>query len=530
MEAELFISGAQVVDEAGSRIADVAIEDGLITAVGPSLPVTSARQRIDGTGRLLCPGFIDMHAHSALRAFDDPLLSAKVGQGFTTDLICPDGLGPAPVSDETLTGRKKYLQALEPSESAPWNWRSMGEFLGSLEKAQPSVNMVSCLPHSAVRETVMGPSNRVPDAREMSDMKELVARALEAGCRAVSFGMIYAPGLYAATEELIGIAEVAARYDVPLVPHVRNEARGVLESIAEFVRVADVTGAPLHISHVKLVGAADLLPDLLDMLSASEDKIRLTYDQYPYGAGSTLLSALLPQYAFDGGPAATLERVRDHRERERMARDMHHGLQGWENLFAACGPENVVITQAASPRDGDVGKTVDQISSVTGSDPAFVVMDLLSDTELDAGMIDHYSSEQVVKDIFLESGALVGSDGVFNPHPHPRLYGTASKVLGRFALSENLLSVSEAVARLASRPARLLGLHDRGAISEGLRADTVLLNPALYIDHATYNDPHRYPDGVDLVTIGGSPVWRNGQHTGARTGSVIQTSMKSAGF
>ncbi|UKA64573.1 amidohydrolase family protein [Arthrobacter sp. FW306-04-A] len=527
MEAELLITSAQVVDETGVRTADVAVDGGFITAVGARLPVTSAREHIDGTGRLLCPGFIDLHAHSALHSFDDPLLSAKVAQGFTTELICPDGLGPAPVTEEFLAGRQKYLQALEPSRHAPWTWRSMDDYLSALDSSRPSTNMVSCVPHSAIRESVIGTSNRQPDRREMSLMKDMVVQSLEAGCRAVSFGMIYAPGLYASTQELIGIAEVAAQYDVPLVPHVRNEARGVLDSIGEFVRVAELTGAALHVSHVKLVGCEDLLADLIDLLSSAQEKIRLTFDQYPYGAGSTLLGALLPPYAFDGGANAMLDRLRNRRERDRMARDMHSGLDGWENLFAACGPENIVITQAAAPREADISKTVARIAEETGTDPAFVVMDLLSDTELDAGMIDHYSTEMVVKEIFLRSGALVGSDGVFNPHPHPRLYGTAPKVLGRYALQEKLISVPEAVARLSSRPARLLGLHDRGLIAPGMRADIILLDPDRYIDTATFDAPHCHPEGVDLVTVGGQAVWRNGVHTGARAGSVSRAATRA---
>ncbi|MGW0178410.1 N-acyl-D-amino-acid deacylase family protein [Nocardia sp. NPDC003345] len=520
MEAALLITGVDVVDETGVRTADVAVEGGRIAAVGPRLPIESAGERIDGTGRLLFPGFVDLHAHSALRPFDDPLLTAKVAQGFTTELICPDGLGPAPVTDATRASRRRYLRGLEPSAAAPWNWRGMGEYLAALADARPAANMVACVPHSAVREAVMGNADRRPDAREMAAMRDLIEESLAAGCRAVSFGMIYAPGLYADTEELIGIAECAAKFDVPLVPHVRNEAAGVIDSIGEFVRVAELTGAALHVSHVKLVGVPELLADLIDLLTSAQDRIRLTFDQYPYGAGSTLLSALLPPYAFDGGPTATLERLRDPAERERMGRDMHRGLPGWENLFGACGADNIVITQAGGARAGEMSKTVAQIAGETGADPAFAVLDLLSDTELDAAMIDHYSAESVVEEIFVRSGAMVGSDGVFNPHPHPRLYGTAPKVLGRFALRENLITLPDAVARLSAGPARLLGLGDRGAVADGLRADLVLIDPERYVDTATYADPHRTPDGVDLVTVGGTPVWQAGAHTGARPGVV----------
>ncbi|MFW0783634.1 amidohydrolase family protein [Gordonia sp. CPCC 206044] len=520
MDAALALRRADVVTETGIRQADVLVDDGMIVAVGTELTVDSAIRTVDATGLLLCPGFIDLHAHSALQPFDDPLLSAKVGQGFTTELICPDGLGPAPVTDATTDIRRRYLQGLEPSVDAAWEWRSMQSYLDALQGTAPAANMTSCVPHSAVRESVMGNANRAPDRREMAAMKDLVAESLAAGARAVSFGMIYAPGLYADTDELRQIAETAAAYEVPLVPHVRNEAAGVIESIAEFVRVCEETGAHLHISHVKLVGVPHLLTDLLDELSGAHDRIRLTCDQYPYGAGSTLLSALLPGYAFDGGPQATLERVSDRAERERMARDMHAGLPNWENLFAACGPDNIVITQAAGTRGDTVSKTVAQIADDTNTDPAFAVIDLLRDTELDACMIDHYATETVVREIFTSSGALVGSDGVFNPHPHPRLYGTAPRVLGRYALREKLISVPEAIRRLSAGPAQVLGLDDRGVIAPGKRADLVLIDPARYVDTATYADPHQTPPGVELVTVGGQAVWENGSHTGARPGLV----------
>ncbi|HSF26251.1 MAG TPA: D-aminoacylase [Actinomycetes bacterium] len=523
MDAELVIEGVDVVDDHGARRADVAVSGGVIAAVGPNLPIGSAAERLDGRGRMLCPGFIDLHGHSALRAFDEPLLEPKIAQGFTTELICPDGLGPAPVTPALAPGRRTYLQALEPSTSAPWDWASMDDFLAALEAAGPASSMVTAVPHSAVREVVMGGDDRRPDAGELVAMQELARRCFDAGARAMSFGLIYAPGLYADTAELVAMAEVAAAYDAPLVPHVRNEARGVLDSIDEFVRVAERTGAPLHVSHVKLVGCPDLLTDLVDLLLRAEDRVRLTFDQYPYGAGSTLLAALLPPYAFAGGPAAILARVADATERTRMVRDMDRGLTGWENLYGACGPDHIVITQAGGRRSDAVGQTLEQVADRAGTDPAVAVLDLLRDTSLDVAMIDHYSTEAVVREIFTLPRTLVGSDGVFNPHPHPRLYGTAARVLGRYAMRERLVPVEEAVARLTSRPARLLGLADRGRVAEGLRADLVLLDPTEFVDRATYDDPHQTPSGVELVLVAGRPVWRDGKATGERPGTVCRS-------
>ncbi|MGO1948858.1 MAG: N-acyl-D-amino-acid deacylase family protein [Mycobacteriaceae bacterium] len=522
METSLLIRGADVV--VGKRVdkLDVAVDDGRISAVGPDLPVSSSGEVIDALGHLLLPGFIDLHAHSALRVFDDPLLGPKVSQGFTTELICPDGLGPAPVSDQFSQDRQLYLHGLEPSKKAPWDWRNFSEYLRSVSEARPSTNMVSCVPHSAVREVVMGPANRPPDRHEIAEMKSLVTEAFEAGCRALSFGLIYAPGLYADTEELLQLAEIAANYDAPLVPHVRNESKEIVASMREFIDVARRSGAPLHISHLKLVGFPELLSDLLDVLTREADDIRLTVDQYPYGAGSTILSALLPPYANEDGPAGLLERLCDQSERDRMARDMAKGLPRWENLFGACGADNIVITQAAGDRSIDEGKSVAQIAKERGVEPEFAVMDLLSDTGLDAAMIDHYSSEKVVREIFASSNSMVGSDGVFNPHPHPRLYGTAARVLGRYAIREKLISIPEAVDRLSVRPAALLGLGDRGVIEVGKRADLVLIDPTVFVDTATFDSPHQNPPGVDLVMVGGTPVWRNGAHTRARPGVVTR--------
>lgn len=523
MEAQTVVRGAEVVTPTEVRRADVAVSDGIITAVAPELLMDSVGEEIDGRGLLLVPGFVDMHAHSALHAFDEPEMTAKIGQGFTTELVCLDGLGPAPVSDEVRDGRRRYLAALEPSRNAPWDWHSLADYLQSLQDARPATSMAACVPHSAVREVVMGGVDRRPAAREIRDMQALVAAGCEAGARAVSFGMIYAPGLFADTAELTAVAAVAARYDVPLVPHVRNEADGIVDSIREFVQVAERTGAPLHVSHLKLIGNAHRFHDLMDLLEAASGRIRLSVDQYPYGAGSTVLSALLPPHALAGGPAAVLDRLASRTERRRLAHDMWHGLPGWENLFASCGPENIVITQAATPWGHTVGRTVAEVAEANGEDPALTVLRVLADTNLDAGMIDHYSSEQVVRDIYRESGSLVGTDGVFNPHPHPRLYGTAGRFLGRFAIEEGIVDVVDAVRRMTTEPARILGLADRGAIVPGLRADLVLLDPTTFRDRSTYQNPIALPDGVECVIVGGQIARRSGRSTGTRTGSVVRT-------
>jgi N-acyl-D-amino-acid deacylase len=331
-----------------------------------------------------------------------------------------------------------------------------------------------------------------------------VRLAFEAGARMLSFGLVYIPGAYADTDELVAVAEVAAEFGAPLVPHVRNEASGVLGAVGEMIEVARRSGAPLHLSHLKSLDET-LLEPLLELV----EEAGATFDQYPYGAGSTLLASLLPAWAQAGGAEATLVRARDRATREQIARDIASGLPGWENQLGMLGAERIVVG----------GHTLAEL----GGDPVETVLDLLVETELAAQMIIHYASDDSVHKVAASPVQLVGSDGIFGEHPHPRLYGTAPRFLGRFVLREGLLSVEEGVARMTARAADRLGLGDRGRIEVGKRADLVLLDPERYIDSATYEDPKRSPDGLIGVWVAGERVVENGTLTGARPGGVLRS-------
>lgn len=324
----------------------------------------------------------------------------------------------------------------------------------------------------------------------------------------------------------MALAQVAAVVGAPLVPHVRNEAENVLGAVSEMIEVARRSGAPLHLSHLKVIGNPVLVDPLLTLIDEAGHDIDLSFDQYPYGAGSTLLSALLPAWAQEGGPYQTLQRLRDRDERRAIRRAVEHGEAGWENLYRACGPERIVVATAASPRQGDVGKTLLAIGQERRKDPLEAALDLLEETALDVAMVDHYAAEDVVRTIFRHPAALVGSDGIFSAHPHPRLYGTAARVLGRYALRERLIPVEDAVARLTARAADRLRLGDRGRIVEGLRADLVLLDPAHYVDLASHEAPKQVPPGVIRVLVAGQTVWTEHGATGMCPGDVLRRPME----
>lgn len=522
MTIELVIRDALVYPGEGPpSVADVAVAGGRIQAVGPDLGEIDA-EVVDGAGLALTPGFIDMHAHSALRSFDEPLLEPKIAQGFTTELINPDGLAPAPVAPGRRRERQAYLRGLEGGGPDEWSWSTFGEYLEALAATGPATTLVPSIGHNSVRDAVMGGDRRAPTSDELRRMREEVRLGLEAGARTLSYGLLYLPGAYADTGELVALAEVAAEFGAPLVPHVRNEGRDVLSAVGEFLDVARRSGAPLHVSHLKSAADEALIGPLLELLDDASADVDLSFDQYPYGAGSTVLTALLPAWAQEGGASATLARLRSAAERRRIAHDMEHGLPGWENWFGMVGPGRIVVANAAAPNEAAAGRTLAELAEDRGVEPVELVFALLDESELDVTMLQHYASEDAVRRIAAHRLQLVGSDAIFGVKPHPRLYGTAARFLGRFAIEEGLVPVEEAVARLTARAADRLGLSDRGRIAAGLRADLVLLDPERFRDTATYEVPRRYPDGVVCVWVAGRPVWRRGGPTGERPGGVVQ--------
>lgn len=479
--------GADVYQGEGAPFrADVGVEDGRIVAIGERVE----GEVVDAHGAMLCPGFIDLHAHSALAPWADPLLTPKLLQGFTTEVICPDGVAPAPMRD--VAARRRYLRALEGDGPVEWPWRTFAEYLDAVPPT--AATLVPSAPHGSIREFCGG---------DVEAMRREVRLAFEAGARMLSFGLVYIPGAFASTDELVAVAEVAAEFGAPLVPHVRNEGAGVLEAVREMIEVSERSGARLHLSHLK-----SFAPELVEPLLALVDEAGLTFDQYPYGAGATLLASVLPAWAQEGGPTATLARVGADEERARIRGDVEQGLPGWENLLGTLGPERIVVDGVPLAE--------------RGADAVDVVCELLLESELAAPMVLHYATEEAVRLVASHPRQLVGSDGIFGVHPHPRLYGTAPRFLGRFVLREGLLPVAEGVARLTARAADLLGLPDRGRIEVGKRADLVLLDPERYVDTATYDEPCRSPDGVLGVWAAGECVVRDGVVTGARPGGVLR--------
>jgi N-acyl-D-amino-acid deacylase len=509
---DLLIRGGHVVDGTGApaRRADVAVADGRIEAVG-ALPDATARRTLDAAGRAVAPGFLDLHSHSELALLADPFNPPKLEQGFTFELLGQDGLSVAPVSPATLADTRQALAGLvgDPP-GVDWTWRSVDDFLRRLDGL--GLSAAYLVPHAQVRREAMGGDDRAPTPDELRAMRRLVREGLEQGAFGFSTGLIYPPNSYAAAAELVALGEEVAAADGVFAVHLRSEGAGIEAALDEMLDVARLSGCRLHVSHLKLAGEANF--GKLDWLvrrleTARAEGLGVTCDQYPYAAGSTVMTALLPTWALAGGPAALLRRLEDPSDRARI-----HAAMAARGEGPVGGFEAVVVSdlQGAPPdRTAFVGRRLPDIATAMGLDPAAAVIRLLRETRLGAAIIVHNQAEPVVRALMPLGFRAVGSDGLMFGSPHPRAYGTAPRLLGRYVREQRLLSLEEAVHSLTGRAADQIGLADRGRILPGLRADLVVFDPRTVVDRATYESPTERPAGIEYVVVGGAVVVEGGR-------------------
>ncbi|HEY8368851.1 MAG TPA: D-aminoacylase [Thermodesulfobacteriota bacterium] len=522
---DLLIRGGRVVDGTGRPAfrADVAIEGGRIRAVG-LLPQAEARRVIDATGRVVAPGFLDLHSHSELALLADPFNPPKLEQGFTFELLGQDGLSVAPLTPAATAATRQALAGLAGDPPGiDWSWRSVDDFLGRLDGLGLSAGYL--VPHAQLRRLAMGDDDRAPTPDELREMRRLLREGLEQGAFGLSTGLVYPPNCFAAAEELAALGEEVAAAGGIFAVHLRSEGAGIEAALDEMLEVARRSGCRLHVSHLKLAGAPSFgkLDWLIARLEgARAEGLEVTCDQYPYAAGSTVMTALVPTWALAGGPAALRRRLEDPSDRARIHAEMAARGEG-----PAGGFDEVVVSdlQGARPeRAALVGKRLTEIAALMGVDPATAVIDLLRETRLAASIIIHNQADQVVRALLPLPFRSVGSDGLLFGSPHPRAYGTAPRILGRYVREERRLTLEEAVHSLTGRAADHIGLADRGRVLPGLRADLVVFDPDTIIDRATYERPTERPIGIDHVVVGGAVVVEQGRvvRSAARRGEACR--------
>ena len=401
--ATMLIQNGRVIDGTGapSVQADILVQDGRIQAIGQGLNA-QADQVIDATGLTVAPGFIDTHSHSDLDVLLRPQVLPKVMQGITTELLGQDGVSMAPLPVQYISSWRKNLAGLDgDTDQIDWTFETTDNYLKMIEKATPGLNEMYLVPHGNIRMEAMGLDNRLPTEEEIEKMKAITRREMEAGAMGLSTGLIYIPCAYSESREIIEMCKVVAEYDGVFVIHQRSEADTILESMEEVIEIGRKSGVKVHWSHFKVCGKQnwDKVDGVLELLDkAKQEGITVSFDQYPYVAGSTMMGAILPPWVHDGGTDKAVARLADHELRKKMVEDMENGIPGWDNFVSFAGFENIYVTSVKTEKNADaVGLSIVELAEKRGVDPYTAAFDLLMEEENAVGMVDFYGTEEHVK-------------------------------------------------------------------------------------------------------------------------------------
>jgi N-acyl-D-amino-acid deacylase len=542
-DLDLVVRDVRVVDGTGeaSYRADVGVSDGRIAAVRreSGAPRLSGARVLDAGGLALSPGFIDMHAHSDLALLRDPDHSAKAAQGVTLEVIGQDGLSYAPVDDATLAEVRKTITGWNGDGSdIDFDWRTVGEYLDRLDRGFEgqgfdgrgiAVNAAYLIPQGTLRMYAVGWDDRPATDAELTRMKRLVAESMEQGAVGMSSGLTYTPGMYADDAELTELCRVVAHYDGYYCPHHRSYGAGALQAYEEMVTLSRNAGCALHLAHATMNFGVNegRAPELLALLDRALDAgADISLDTYPYTPGATTLAAMLPSWANEGGPEATLERLRDPATAEKIR---HHveviGSDGCHGVPMEW--DTIEISGVSSPESPElsayVGATIAETAARAGEQPWTTAHRLLLADNLGSSIIQHVGHEDNVRRIMRHRVHTGGSDGILQgSKPHPRAYGTFPHYLGQYTRELGVLSLEECVAHLTGRPAARLRLKDRGLIREGYRADLVLFDPDTVAAGSTFAAPRTLPVGIPHVLIDGRFVIEDGRRTDTLAGRSVR--------
>src|SRR3954463_3037116 len=498
---DLVIRNGRIVDGTGSPwyLGDLAVRNDTIVRIAPRIDAPAARV-IDATGKIVAPGFIDLHTHSRRGIFQVPTAENYVRQGVTTLMEGPDGSSPLPI--------KPFLDQVAALKVSP----NFGLFVGQ----------------GTIRDQVIGPINRKATAAELDKMRGLVRTGMQDGAFGLSSGLFYVPGTFTPTDEVVELAKVAGRMGGIYISHMRDEANGVLASVKETIEIGEKGGLPTQITHHKIIGKANWgrAADTLKLIDEARARgVDATIDQYPYTASATSIqAALMPAYALEGGRDEILKKLRNQSLRNELKKETARLIaeeRGGGN------PNNVQLARCDWDHSLD-GKRLGDVTKGRGMEPT---IDNAADTVFwivekgGCSGIFHAIDEQDLQRILRHPATMIGSDGevpIFGEaNPHPRSYGTFVRVLGRYVRDLKTITLEDAVRKMSAFPAQRIGLADRGVLREGLKADIAIFDPATIRDTATFERPHQYAEGVAVVVVNGQIAFENGAMTAVRPGRIL---------
>jgi N-acyl-D-amino-acid deacylase len=527
---DLLIRGGAIYDGGGAApyVGDVVVDGDRITSVGPREAI-QARKIIDARGKAVAPGFINMLSQAQESLLVDGRALSDLRQGVTLEIM-GEGDSMAPLTDAMA----RRNAGREGDIKYPIGWRSLGQYLELLEQRGVSPNVASFVGAASVRDYVLGEDDVQPTAAQLEAMRGQVHKAMQEGALGVASALIYTPGAWAQTPELIALASESGRCGGVYITHMRSEGDRFLEGIDETIAIARGSGAPTEIFHLKAAGRQNwpkLDAAIAKIEAARASGLRLSANMYPYTAAATGLDAAMPTWVQEGGLEAWIARMKDPAIRARLVHEMQNPPPGYESALVSAGAEGARLlgfkTEALKPL---TGKTLAEVARMRGKSPEDTAIDLVIEDGSRIEVAYFLMSEaNVRKEVALpwmsfgsdEAGA--APEGVFlESAPHPRAYGTFAKVLGQYVRDEKVATLQDAVRRMTALPAANLSLRARGQLKAGDYADIVVFDPKTIQDHATYDAPHQFATGVEDVLVNGTMALENGAPTGGHSGRVVR--------
>jgi N-acyl-D-amino-acid deacylase len=529
---DIVIHGGRIMDGTGNPwyAGDVAIADGRIVAIG-KIPAGIAKRVIEANGMVVAPGFIDMLGQSETALLIDNRSVSKLAQGITSE-VTGEGGSIAPQNALTIAAAQPSLDPYH----LKIDWTTLDQYWQRLAKKGTPINIGTYVGAAQVREAVLGDVNRAPTAQELEKMKALVEQAMQQGALGISTALIYPPGHYAKTEELIELAKVAARYGGIYATHMRSEGQNEVAAVREALRIGQEAGLPVEIFHLKVSGKsrAGKMVEIVRMIQQARDRGQdVTADMYPYLAGATALASSLPPWVAEGGMDKLLARLRDPAVRQRIKTEMSStGERTWENLYLdSGGAPGVMVASVVNPELKQyTGKTVAEIAQAQKKDPLDALMDFVLGDKGLSGALYFIASEEDLQTGLRQPWTSIGLDAnelsldgpLFEPHTHPRSFGSMPRFLGHYVRDLQLIPLEQAIRKITSLPAQREHLVGRGLIKEGFFADITIFDPGSIIDKATYTQPAQLAEGVKYVIVNGQIAFENGKATGAMAGKPLK--------